>query len=342
MRVSTRTRVALSSLAAIVVLGAVFAVGAGDLLERAIALKQAGRYDLARDLLDDQIGRGEIATDDIQWLRLQLETDPDRFDREALALANRLGAEDPRHQEIVVARASEQFARGRYQTASTLLEEVAFEKALAGRAALLNAMSLQALGQTGASARAYESIAADDPAAPMARALLAELQLRAGRPQTARAAALEALELDPRQGGAIARAVLARLAIQDGDLEEGRRLQAEVVQRHPSSPEAAWRQEETVDVSPEEDSIVESDVTDGRRDYALQLGAFRDRSLALRLARQLPGEEIRVESDASSGDAWYRVVAGSYVTRQQAENARATWAARGRETVILGPERRGP
>ncbi len=316
-----------------------------DLRTRLQTLWNEGRYDLARDLLEDHLRRGAEATPPLRWWALRLQDDPDRFDREALELGAALPADSPLRARVVLARATEQYARGRYETAATLLDAPVGDATLAPRFALLRGICRQALGDLGAAERDFVSVAESAPSErAMAMALLADLRARAGRTEAAQAAAEEAIRLDEARAGAIAHAVLARTAEALGDAERAARERAILGQRFPRSPEAGWRPASAPrPARPFSAELPEVDVSEGRSAYSLQFGAFHDRSLALRraraLARSLP--EVSLEIDRSGAQPLYRVVAGRYLTRNEAERALAALEGR-EEAVIVGPQRRSP
>lgn len=333
-----------------VVLGITLAVGMGwsawaqtDLTSRLRDLVSKGEYELAADMLEDRQRRGEAITEEALWIGAQLETDADRFDRLALELAS--DASDPSQaRAITLARAREQFARGRYQTAAELLRPLTLpgEPQQDGQVLLWLGMSEQAAGQPGAATRALRAIQESMPTYGMARALLADLAFRAGRAEEAEDEARRALEADP-DVGALALSVLERSARQRGD-EAGAtgfadRLRAE----YPESAEAGWSRGDTAEPRAAGNAIPTQDVTDGREGFALQFGAFRDRSLALRLAEQMEKtvDAVRIEIDRGDGDALYRVVGGRFLTRAQAEAKQRQLQGDGWQVLVLAPSRGG-
>jgi len=333
-----------------VALGVFLAVGVGwsawaqsDLTSRLRDLLSKGEYELAADMLADRQRRGEDITSEALWLGAQLETDPDRFDRLALELASDGGAAiDAR--AITLARAREQFARGRYQTAAELLRPLTApgEPQQDGQVLLWLGMSEQAAGQPGAATRVLRAIQESMPTYGMARALLADLAFRAGRTEEADDEARRALEADP-DVGALALSVLERSARQRGEedaaAEFAQRLRAE----YPNSAEAGWARGDDAPTRSAGSTIPTQDVTDGREGFALQFGAFRDRSLALRLAEQLEKtvDAVRIEIDRGDGDALYRVVGGRFLTRAQAESKQRRFQGEGWQVLVLAPSRGG-
>ena len=326
--------------AGLVVVSALWAGAQDDLGDRLRRLIAAGEYDLARDLADDREAQGPALDDDERWLRAQLETDPDRFDRLALELSE-AGTLDTR--AVTLSRAKEQFARGRYQTAAELLRPLTGpgEPQQDGDVLLWLGMAEQAAGQPGAATRALSAIRESMGQYGMARALLADLALRAGRLEEAREEAETALEATS-QAGALALSVLERAARQGGDDEAAAGWAERLRNEFPDSAEAGWSQPAgaTTTDAPEAPT---QDVTEGREGFALQFGAFRDRSLALRLSERVDGaiDDVRVELDRSDGEPMYRVVGGRFLTRAQAEARQRALQGDGWQVLVLTPARGG-
>jgi tetratricopeptide (TPR) repeat protein len=327
----------------VILLVAVGVLAQGDLVERIERIFREGRYDLARDLLDDHERNGQPMTEELIWWRARLERDPDRFDRLALDVSNR-HPDAARRIEATLARAREHFARGRYRMAVELLDPLAQAPDTGGdgRVLLWLAMAEQASGQAGAALRNLRAIEESDPSHAMAQALLADLALRGGRLEAADEHARLALSAGD-DVAAIALSVLARSAVARGDERAAREAQQRLRERAPSSAELQWVVGDGEARDPVESPPV-AEVVDGeRRTFALQLGAFRDRSLALRMVqsqRELL-DEVRIEVDRSQEAPLYRVVGGAYLTRAQAEAAQAELAARGMQVLVLAPTRGG-
>jgi tetratricopeptide (TPR) repeat protein len=317
---------------------------ADDLRERLERLVRSGRYDLALQLVEDQEQRGVSIGVDARWIGARLTPDPERFEQRAAELQAQLGRDDPRAWDVALSRAQEQFARGRYQTAYELLRDLPAEASLAKPGvALFAGMSAASLGEMQTARQALESVAESSAQAGMAQALLAELSLREGRLDLARAHAERARRADPRRVGAQALHVQIRVADRGGDPERARQLRQALLREFPRSAEAVWLRE-AGEPRLEEDSVsrvLEVEAPRPRQDFALQLGAFHDRRLALKLASQLAGQipDLRIEVDLETEPAWYRVVAGRYVTRAQADGALDALRRRGQEGVVLSPGR---
>lgn len=337
-------RFVMSALALVAVVGIVWgATAQTDLDERLRRLVRSGEYELARDLIDDHQQRGVEISAEARWLRAQLETDPDRFDRRALELAS---GTDPGldSRAITLARAREQFARGRYQTAAELLRPLTApgEPQQDGQVLLWLGMSEQASGQPGAATRALRAIQPTMPTYGMARALLSDLAFRAGRVEDAADEAERALETNG-DAGAIALSVLERVARQRGDDESADDYARRLREEYPASAEAGWSREVATPAPARGADFPTVDVTDGREGFALQFGAFRDRSLALRLAERVDDsvDEVRIELDRSDGDPLYRVVGGRFLTRTQAETEQRRLQGDGWQALVLAPARGG-
>jgi tetratricopeptide (TPR) repeat protein len=326
--------------------------GAGVLVTRADELAgrvrnliAGGRYDLAREILDDWTARGESLDADERWLRAELETDPDEFDRRLHELLREVKPADPRYAEWSTARAIEHFAQGRYQTAADLLSARSETSLLADpQAALFLGMAQQALGQVNEAEATYARIPSDHPAHAAALALRADLAARSGRWRAASDLARKVVD-DPDYG-AQARLILAQAARVEGQDAEARDWLTRLRRDFPQAVESSWGQATPTPTERElPTGFREVDAPDPRRDYALQLGAFQDRSLALRFVQELlatPGlglEKLRVEVDRTESPPWYRVVAGNYITRSQAQRAADELTQKNRPTLILGPER---
>lgn len=324
-------------------LGAVtwIATAQGDLDERLRTLVDRGDYDAALDLIEEREAEGTTLTDETRWIRAQLETDPDRFDRLALELTDAATVDE---RAVTLARAREQFARGRYQTAAELLGPwtAPGQDPLDGEVLLWLGMAEQAAGQPGAAKRALRAVTPAMPTYGMARALLADLALRAGRFEEATEEARRALEADA-DVGSLALSVLERSARARGEDEDAEDFARRLRDEYPDSAEAGWVRETGTDGNDTGRAGPEHVLDDGREGFALQFGAFRDRSLALRLAERVESavDEVRIELDRSDGDPMYRVVGGRYLTRVQAETAERRLEGEGWQVMILAPTRGG-
>lgn len=338
------------SRALVVVVALVLAVGTGvvatggpDQHARMVELTKVGRYQLAADLFDDWETRGVALGDSTRWLRVKLETDPDRFDRQALDLATETS--DPAlTARITLARAREQFARGRYQTAAELLRPYTGPGADPGNGSVLLwlGMAEQAAGQPGAAVRSFRAIEPEMPVYATARALLADLALRAGRTEEAIEEAERSLDHDPSAGN-LALSVLERARRERGETEQADEFARRLRDEYPESAEASWVTRDAPTADDDLPAGLTHDFDEGREGFALQFGAFRDRALALRLAERLEGEveDLRIELERRDEAPLYRVVGGRYLTRAQAERAQRTLRDEGWTTLVLSPTRGG-
>ena len=318
-----------------------------DLRARVARLLGEGHPDLALAILEDEEGRGRALGDDMGWLRARLVPDGDRFDRLAAQLSGGRPADDPFAQEVLLARAREQFARGRYLSA---LENLRALPADAIRRwpeiVLFRAMAAQAVGEVRGARLDLEAITEDAPTFAQAQALLADLRLRAREPEAALRHASRALDEGGEFVGAQAlyvRAVAYGQLGRDEDAEDARR---DLLRRFPRSVEATWlRQEAATEPLPVRGAeLAEAEAPPRRDEFALQLGAFHDRSLALRHAHRLRDsvEDLRIERDVQTSPPWYRVVGGHYRSRSEADRAQAKLRESGIDSVVLSPGQSGP
>ena len=320
--------------------GATVVLAQDSLVDRLESLWRTGRYAEARDLAGTATPGGPR----IAWWQARLAPDPTRFQELALAVVQDGSAPADLRRQATLARAREHFAAGRYQSAEGLLRPLAESRdPLDPEALLWRGMSLGASGEARAATRSFEAIPKSAPEYAVAQALLADLNLRAQRPRRAREHAEAALEADPAVG-AMALGVLEQLARAEGDADRSRDLTTRLARDYPRSVELTWARAAAggaAEEAPEEEAVVAEEVTGPRRTFALQYGAFHDRALALRRMRQLQAEisELRLEVDREQTPALYRVVAGSFGTRAQAERARDALLARGVEAFVLAPGR---
>jgi len=332
----------------LVVFTAVALMAGDSLLERVRELRQRGNYELAEKLLEDQIDRGVGENRQLTWMRARLTADPDRFDRITARLTSGASVDDSLVQKVVIARAVELFARGRYLSSIELLDAL---PASAGRsdpdAILFAGMASAAVGKGRQAREKLLRIERDSAAFAASRTLLAQISLRSGDPRTALEEADAALATGDEDVRVQALYVRAQALEETGDVAEAERVRDEILREWGRSAEAAWVREERLQRprAPEAEgrsaSIAEVESPALRRSFALQLGAFHDRSLALRLARSMKTqiEDLRIERDASDSPPWYRVVGGRFPTRAEAEAAKQELARRGWKTLILAPGR---
>lgn len=338
-----RRRLLISGVAFLLLLLATHAF-TDQLAARVRTLFNATEYELAQGVIEDQENRGGRLSEELRWWRALLSTDADRFDREASQLMSGKSAQDSLAQAVVLGRAREQFAQGQYlsalenlralpPTASTRFPEIP----------LFRAMAAQAVGEVRTARQELESIPRGNPEYSAAQLLLSDLSLRARDGKTALDHAERAS--DGRDERYRAQALHAQAAAHDllGDDDAGDELRRRLRREHPNTVEASIEKAPSVtavqtEAQPDA-SVSEEEAPPRRSDFALQLGAFHDRSLALRRAEQLVGkiDELRVERDLSASPSWYRVIGGRYPSRSRAESQQRQLREDGIDAVILGP-----
>jgi len=263
-----------------------------DLELRVDKLLREGRYDLALALLEDHQQRGVVLPNRLEWTRARLVPDADRFDRLAAQFVGGKSLEDTLVQSVVMERARQHFARGQYLTCLENLRSL--PEGAASRhvdLVLFRAMAAQAVGEAGPATRDLESLRPEHPHYAIARSLLSDLALRAGRARQALDLAAAAVSADPSVG-AQAHYVAWQAHRQLGDEEGADRARGALVRDYPRSVEAAWVREARPPAGvagSEPTGIPEVEAPARRTEFALQLGAFRDRALALRLASEREG-----------------------------------------------------
>jgi cell division septation protein DedD len=307
-------------------------------------LHNATEYELARALIEDEENRGGRLSEELRWMKALLTTDADRFDRQAAQLMGGKSAEDSLAQAIVLGRSREQFAQGQYLSA---LENL---RALPPGASerfpeipLFRAMAAQAVGEIRSARQELESLPRRHSHYATAQLLLSDLSLRGRDGRAAVRFADSALDSKDRHWRAQAIHAKAEALELLGESAEAEELRGRLRRDYPKSVEASMRKTPARTVAgaaePASSGVSEEEAPPRRTDFALQLGAFHDRSLALRRAQQLLGkiDELRVERDLSSSPSWYRVVGGRYPSRSRAESRQRELKEAGIETVVLGP-----
>ena len=296
-------------------------------LQQVSGLFGEARYEEARQSLI-QGGEGAQPGEDILW-RIRLSEDPDQ----ALALIKG-SLEDGNIPEstrvgMALQLAQIHFSRGQYEKANSVLAplvEHAIEP-LPGEVFLLSGLTLRKAGQLQAAREMLASVKPADPAFGAARYFLGDISLENNDPELAlryfesgqknataqefsrlkagqwralrangqdRAAARLLEELQQESAGCLALVGIGRVLQKDDD-ENSARI-ASVKQAEP-------------------DSVVTAPETSSGR-YALQLGAFSDRGLALEFKRShieiIPDLEITEVRD-SMGQFLYKLRFGSFV-----------------------------
>lgn len=309
-------------------------------------LRRATQYDLALGHLEDAERRGDALSPTLRWALARLTPDADRFDRLAASLAGGRSAEDSLAQAIVYARAREQFARGQYLSSLENLRSLPPSASQRfSELPLFRAMAAQATGEIRSAREELARIERRDPQYGMAQLLLADLQLRSRDGDGALAHAEAVLrsdreELEPQAMHAKSQALRVL-----GRVEDAEEVQRDLRRRHPHSVEASWAAESTPaaskSIDPDPKLVSENETPPQRTDFSLQLGAFHDRSLALRHAQRMIGkiEQLRVERDLEATPPLYRVIGESFSTRTRAEERQVALRGEGIDSVILAPGR---
>ncbi len=187
-------------------------------------------------------------------------------------------------------------------------------------------------------------VEARSPSYPMAQVLLADLGLRSGDVKGAlryAEAALATGDKDVAPQALYARAVALS---QSGDGQRAAETRSEILRRYPRTAEASWVRDEGIKAVRDSSSTQETKVSEveapvRRTSFSLQMGAFHDRSLALKLALTLESQvdELRIERSVESSPPWYRVIVGRFATRSAAESVQDKLKSQGWQAVILPP-----
>ncbi len=323
-------------------------------LNSVAGLFEAGDYDAARQTLR-QGGEGARPGEETLW-RARLATRPD----EALELLH-TGLEDralPSEVRLRLALeiADIEYGRGGYAELLRALEPFLGDASaqLPGEAHLKAGLALRALGRAQQAREMLASVRPADPAFVLARISLGDIGLEQGDGALARRYYESAADADPlaARRSAAGRWRALRLAGEEGDaarlLERLQRddpgaLALLTIQR--------WRSDENEELQarladqPADTVATRPEAPEGR--YALQLGAFSDRGLALdfhrRYLSQLPDlriDEVRDER----GQYLYKIRTGAYVNPALARTAASDLADKlGIDVMVadLAPGARG-
>lgn len=289
----------------------------------------AGRYEEARQALD-QGNEGFRAGEATMWAA-QLATKP----TEALVLL-REGLEDKRISpdgriRLALEIANIEFGRGQYQSSFKALRPLLNDDQgqLPGAVYLRAGLSLRALGNPREAREMLASVKPQDPAFLLARFFLGDIALEMNDAPLAlryfESAAVQAPGGEARVAGGQWRAYRV-----EGRDQEAADLEVFLAENEPGClalleiTRLRRMQQEELEAmgrDPQQEGTgSESQAPSGR--YALQLGAFSDRGLALEFLRrykdQVPGlliEEVRDQR----GQFLYKVRAGSFVNPAQAK-----------------------
>jgi len=294
----------------------------GETLQEVQELRRHLQYDRAAlrlgQLLPDLEGEPRA-----QGLLLmgQLVTDP-RDARRYLNDAARVSTQPETRSRIALELAKLDYARGSYRAVQSRLSEFASEP----EPALWLGLAAAGVDETGD----LQTILAPAARSDMAQALIGWGALQRGDP----AAALEALGplAGERQTPVLPSALLwkcqaeAALGERDAALATG----AELRERFGDTPESRLVQSTLNQLHGWEPAPPPVAVPSER--IALQLGAFEDRGNALRFRAGLPTElePVRIQAVPGERGPLYRILAGSFASRPEAEEwARTMLAPRG-------------
>jgi len=308
-------------------------------------LFEAGDYEGARRSLR-QGGEGARPGEETLW-RARLSTRPD----EALELL-RTGLENdglphPVRLRLALEVADIEYGRGGYAELLRVLEPFLNDDParLPGEVHLKAGLALRALGRLQQAREMLASVRPADPAFTMARIGLGDIGLEQDDPALAARYYASAAGANP---SAELRDAAGRWRIlrRDGDADGAARLEAELRQRDPGAlalltiqrwqRDEAEEQQARLAEGPVDTVATRPVAPEGR--YALQLGAFSDRALALEFRRrylgQLPDLRIDEERDAR-GQYLYKVRTGAYVNPALARTAAQELADRlGMEVIV--------
>ncbi|MCP4571246.1 MAG: tetratricopeptide repeat protein [bacterium] len=288
-------------------------------------LLSEARYDEARTLLEATPEPPSTTTDRLDAARLA--TDP------ATALIHLEGVAFDADAELRTAalldRAGILCGAGDFREALRVLQPLLDDDATApvGQAHLLAGLALRAVGDPDGAERMFASVRPEDPSFAAARIALGDLGLEKGDAHLALRyfdAALETGAVRAQAGRWQARRLLQEDAdaasiltdLQRNDrggialLEIGR-------QRHADADAESARRPPAV-----RDTIATAPVTTAGR-YTLQLGAYRDRGLALEIMRRYASRvaNLRIDEDRDEhGQILYKVRTGSFVNPARARS----------------------
>lgn len=264
----------------------------------------------------------------------QLATDP-RDARRYLNDAARLATQPETRGRIALELAALDYARGSYRAVQSRLSEFASEP----EAALWLGLAAAGVDETDD----LQEILAPAARADMAQALLGWGALRRGDPAAA-LAVLEPLAAE-RQSTVLPSALLwkcqaeAALGERDAALATG----AELRERFGDTPESRLVQATLNQLHGWEPAPPPVAVPTER--IALQLGAFEDRGNALRFRAGLPTElePVRIQAVPGERGPLYRILAGSFDSRDEAESwARTMLVPRGLTWQVVRVEEARP
>ena len=287
------------------------ALGAGAGLEEIQELRRHLRYDQAElrlgMLLPDFEGEERAQA---LLLLSQLDTDP-REARRHLTDAARFAIQPATRMRIEIELATHDYARGSYRAVQSRLRPLESDP----QAALWLGLAAAALGETATLPDVLAPAARSD----LARALTGWAALDTGHPDTALA---RLAPVAAERKSAVLPSVLlwkvraeATLGQRDAALATG----AELRERFPDAPESKLVQSTLDELQGWATPQVVTPPPSDR--FGLQVGAFEDRGNALRFRAGLPPalDPVTIQPVAGDRGALYRVVVGSFESREAAE-----------------------
>jgi TolA-binding protein len=282
-----------------------------------------GQAGVARDLLA-KIPEGKLPADRADraaWLRAILTEEGEAYDRALTAYLTRF-PQGAHRREATLALARLRYAGGDYGAAETLLSifSPGVERSAVGRQGLIT-RGLAQLGRGDAPGALQFLLSAEPDLKGTAeeeayRYALAEVALRAGKPNAAMAALRTLLERHP-QGDYAPQALYAMGTSLEmvGRQADAANVFRQVAQRFPRSYEATRVRDRGIRPGAGSASLLP--IGGG---FAIQVGAFTRKDLADALAKELRQTGIG-DVSVRAGDETppvYRVRAGSFATRDQA------------------------
>lgn len=317
-------------LLAVLVLCTTVGVAADGTLDDVIAGVADARYDDARAALDAWAAR-EPDAPELQLWGQRLASDPDRAVE--LAISQARDRNLPRHQRVaaVLDGASIALAADDLESAWSLIEPLVSQPdaSLPGEVYLLAGLTLHQAGEAQRAREMLASVRTDDPHFSTARSLLGRIGLEVGDTDLALNYFETALRrVDDRAQPDLVAGRWQALQLL-GRRDEAARAYDELVERFPTSlatMEVRGRQrrdDEELASAVDTLGTTAPEVLEPRSagSYAVQLAAFRDRTLALQFVRRWQAElaDLRVEREEDElGQPIYKVRTGRFVSDAQA------------------------
>jgi len=281
---------------------------ASDVLQEADELRQQMHYDAARTKLEAALpGLEDEARARALMLLAAVNDDPKEARRQLLD-AGKAASRPPTRRTAILELAKLDYGRGNYRSVQARLQEIATDP----EAALWLGLAAVALGERTELRSTLEPARKLD----LGQLLLAWTDLQDGQARQA----VETLQplAGQRRGDLTATALLwkAQSEIALGDHESATRTVALLRDRWPTTPEAHLSEPLVAGGAPD----TERDAGGAER-LALQVGSFEDRANALRYREQMRGtiQDVRIEESTSGATRLYRVVVGSFPSRETAE-----------------------